>query len=106
MLSEQQKFWNLIKGPDHYAHVSAKEMLSVLNSGKKRKRYRAMYKNADVHFKTIMETFSIEQNTRILKTWLSSYQLPLDPDRLEYFDKFHTTHGEYIVNNSSDIRSY
>ena len=105
MLSEREKFMLLLKGPDDYAHRAAEEMLSVLNAGK-RKRYVAMFKTADRHFEIIMQVFNIEQNTNIVKTWLSRYHLPFDPDRLKSFDLFHQSHGGFITDNAASIRSY
>ncbi len=105
MLSEQQRLWVALKGAEHYAHEAAKEMLSVLNAGK-RPRYTAMSKIADRHFAVIMQVFDIEQNTRILKTWLSRYQLPFNPEKLVTFDQFHSTHGNFIAENPQLIRSY
>ena len=95
----------LLKGPDGYAHESAKELLVILNQGK-RKRYKSMNSKADKHLLTIMDLFDKEPAVRILKTWLSTYKLPLDPDRLETFDQFHEQFGEFILNNSAMINSY
>ena len=105
MLSEQQKLWVALKGAEHYAHEAGKEMLSVLNAGK-RPRYVAMAKVADRHFNVIMQVFDIEQNTRIIKTWLSHYHLPFDPSKLKTYDQFHRTHGLFISENPQSIRSY
>jgi hypothetical protein len=105
MRSEQEKFLLLLKGPEDYAHRAGEEMLSVLNSGK-RPRYSAMSKVADQHFETIMQTFNIEQNINIVKTWVSSYHLPFDPDRLKSFDQFHQLYGSFITDNPKLIRSY
>ena len=102
---DQQRVWFLLKGPEYYAHRAAEEMLSVLNQGK-RKRHRAMIKVADRHFEIIMQVFSIEQNTRIIKTWLSYYHLPLDATKMKSFDQFHSTHGEFIIADPQSIRSY
>ena len=105
MLSEQQRLLIALKGADYYAHEAAEEMLSVLNAGK-RPRYAAMSKVADRHFAVIMQVFDIEQNTRIIKTWLSRYHLPFDPGRLKTYDQFHRTHGLFISENPRSIRSY
>lgn len=105
MRSEQDILLLLLKGPDNYAHQAGQEMLSVLNSGK-RKRYVAMFKTADRHFETIMKIFCAEQVLRIVKTWLNYYNLPLDPDRLKTFNTFHLTLGNFIIDNPSMIRSY
>ncbi len=105
MLSEQQRLWIALKGAERYAHEAAEDMLSALNAGK-RPRYTAMSKVADRHFAVIMEVFDVEQNIRIIKTWLSRYQLPFDPDKLATFDQFHGTHGKYIADNPQSIRGY
>jgi hypothetical protein len=105
MLSEQQRLIVALKGAEHYAHEAAEEMLSVLHAGK-RPRYVAMSKVADRHFAVIMQVFDVEQNTRIIKTWLSRYQLPFNPDKLSTFDQFHGTHGRYIADNPQSIRGY
>jgi hypothetical protein len=105
MLSEQERLWIALKGAERYAHEAAEDMLSALNAGK-RPRYAAMSKVADRHFAVIMEVFDVEQNIRIIKTWLSRYQLPFDPDKLATFDQFHGTHGKYIADNPQSIRGY
>jgi hypothetical protein len=105
MLSEEQRFLLLLKGPEDYAHRVGSEMLSVLNSGK-RPRYGAMSKIADQHLEIILDIFNSEQATRIVKTWLSNYHLPFDPDRLKSFDRFHTSLGSFITDNPERIRSY
>lgn len=105
MHSDREKFLLLLKGPEDYAHRAGQEMLSVLNSGK-RKRYRSMFKTADQHFETIMSVFNVEQITSIVKTWMSYYQLPFDPNKLNSFDKFHRMLGQFIIDNSLKIRSY
>jgi hypothetical protein len=104
-MKDCDRLFLLLKGPDYYAHYSGQEMLTILNSGK-RKRHIAMMKSADKHFNTIMFLFSIEQNVRILKTWLSFYQLPFSSEKLKNLNQFHSTHGKYIADNSQSIRSY
>ena len=105
MMSERQRLMALLKGPDWYAHESGKDLLAVLNQGK-RKRYKSMNSTADKHILTIMHLFDNEQSVRILKTWLSTYKLPLDPSRLKTFDQFHDQFGEFITNNTATIESY
>ena len=105
MMSDSDRLITLLKGPDWYAHRAANEMLMILNQGK-RKRYKSMNSTADKHLLTIMDLFDKEQSVRILKTWLSTYQLPLDPDRLKTFDQFHEQFGKFITNNAGLIKSY
>jgi phage tail sheath gpL-like len=105
MLSEQQRLIIALKGAEHYAHEAAEDMLTALNAGK-RPRYAAMSKVADRHFDIIMQVFDVEQNTRIIKTWLSRYHLPFNPAKLKTYDQFHCTHGKYITDNPQSIRGY
>ena len=105
MMSEHQRLMALLKGPDWYAHESGKDLLAVLNQGK-RKRYKSMNSTADKHISTIMHLFDNEQSVRILKTWLSTYKLPLDPYRQKPFDQFHEQFGKFITNNTATIKSY
>ena len=105
MMSEHQRLMALLKGPDWYAHESGKDLLAVLNQGK-RKRYKSMNSTADKHLSTIMYLFDKEPAVRILKTWLSTYKLPLDPTRLKTFDQFHEQFGKFIINNTAIIESY
>ena len=104
-MSEHQRLVALLKGPDWYAHESGKYLLAVLNQGK-RKRYKSMNSTADKHLLTIMDLFNKEQSVRILKTWLTTYSLPLDPNRLKTYDQFHEQFGEFIINIAAIIESY
>jgi len=65
-----------------------------------------MNSTADKHILTIMHLFDKEQSVRILKTWLSTYKLPLDPNRLKTFDQFHEQFGKFIIDNTEIIQSY
>ena len=105
MMLDSQRLIALLKGPDWYAHESAKELLDILNQGK-RKRYKSMSAMADRHIKIIMECFNDEDSIRILKTWLSTYRLPLNPDRLKTFEQFHNRVGKLAIQNVESIRSY
>ena len=104
-MSESERLIALLKGPDWYAHESGKDLLAVLNQGK-RKRYKSMNATADKHISTIMNLFDNEQSVRILKTWLITYKLPLDPNRLKTFDQFHEQFGKFIIDNTAIIQSY
>ena len=65
MMSDRDRLITLLKGPDWYAHESGKDLLAVLNQGK-RKRYKSMNSTADKHILNIMDLFNIEQSVRIL----------------------------------------
>ena len=105
MMSDSERLIVLLKGPDWYAHESGKDLVAVLNQGK-RKRYKSMNSTADKHISTIMYLFDKASAVRILKTWLSTYKLPLDPNRLKTFDQFHEQFGQFIIDNTAIINSY
>ena len=105
MMLDGERLITLLKGPDWYAHESAKELLVILNQGK-RKRYKTMSVMADRHIEIIMECFNHEDSISIVKTWLSTYGLPLDPDRLKTFEQFHNRVGKLAIQNAQFIRSY
>jgi hypothetical protein len=47
-----------------------------------------------------------DARARAVKTWLSIYQLPLEPKRMKSFTDFHKTTGSYVLNNANHITSY
>ena len=75
-----------------------------------RKEYKdqviKMLRAVDQHFDIIMRTFTIEQVSRIAKTWLIHYRLPLDPSRLKNFDLFHERCGPWVLENGQHIKAY
>ena len=104
-MTDSDRLITLLKGPDWYAHESGKDLLAVLNQGK-RKRYKSMNSTADKYLLTIMDLFDKEQSVRIIKTWLTTYSLPLDPNRLKTFEQFHQQFGEFAIDNTATIKSY
>jgi len=67
---------------------------------------KKMLRAGDQHFDIIMRMFTIEQASRIAKTWLIHYQLPLDPSRLKNFDLFHERCGPWVLENAQHIKAY
>ena len=101
----------ILAGPAHYAHESGKEMTAMIPGGIgphrwQRGQEKKMLRVVDQHFDIIMRMFTIEQASRIAKTWLMHYKLPLDPARLKNFDLFHTMCKDQILTNYHQIRTY
>jgi hypothetical protein len=106
-MRSEEKILVLLQGPSYYAHKSAKELkVLAMLSGEKRTRKTAFYKLANYHFDVIVDVFNMEERCRILKTWLTDYQLPFDAAKLSSFDKFHETHSKWIFDNGHNIESY
>lgn len=60
------------------------------------KKAKDWSKQVNNFFNFIMENFETELVIMGTKLALSTYKLPLDPDDIECFDKFHAKYGKYI----------
>ena len=99
MTEEQETMWNVLTNNAEYlSHKWAKELESL--KGKK------FHNVADHYLGFVVDNFGDEEASRTIKTWLTTYRLPLDPDKLDNFDAFHRKFGPYIANEIRNIRSY
>ena len=99
-LTEDQEFmWDVLSNnPSRLAHLWANEMMS--------KKPKILNQMADKHIDYMLKHFSEEEIVRVLKTWLSVYNLPLSPERMVSFENFHRQLGSYIQRNVSSIQPY
>lgn len=102
---QQEKFWLLLQGPEHYAHNSAMQMRNMINA-KSRQRVANFHRACDQHLQIIICLFGPEQVACIIKTWLNKYSLPMDPSRLPTFDQFHEHMSNWIQNHMDKIKCY
>ena len=100
LTSEQEVFWNMLKcDPEFLAHHWGKEM-SLLKG-------RKFHEACDEHLNFILASSLSEiELLRIVKTWLSTYDLPLDPSKLKYFDEFHNRVQFAIRGDVSGVKVY
>ena len=63
---------------------------------------KALHSRYDDLLWEIMQ-FSVEDAVGIVKTFLCSYQLPLDVRRLDNFDRFHEKCRDYIMENAENL---
>jgi len=90
MTPEQQKFWDILRiDPEKTCHRFGRELQNIQN----RKQFR---KRADECFEFIMSNLDTESVIRIVKTWLCVYNLPLEPDKMKCFQRFHETYSNVI----------
>ena len=54
----------------------------------------------------IIMTWPIEARARAVKTFLTTYQLPLSPEEIDCFDQFHTTTGNFVLTHANKIKVY
>jgi hypothetical protein len=110
-MDDRALVFSILAGPAHYAHESGKEMTAMITGGPGTHRWqrvqeKKMLRAADQNFETIMRTFNAAQAASIVKTWLTHYQLPLDPSRLKNFDLFHERCGPWVLENAQHIKAY
>lgn len=105
-MRSEEKLWALLQGPSYYAHKAGEEMRLLLLLGSSRTRKSAMFKLADHHLAVIIDVFDREERCRIIKTWLTDYELPLDACKLTSFDKFYEIDSTWVLENADTIKSY
>jgi hypothetical protein len=92
MTEEQKLMWDTLSAdPAGLCHTWAQDIL---------KSKRSMHRKADKYLGIALNLFTIEDITSVVKTWLSYYDMPLNPNKLKNFDKFHNRCGRYVISNS------
>lgn len=87
---EQQEFWSYFKwDPETFSHNTARRVLAAA----KREQPRMI----NAAFTRLMQSETDpEIRARVIKTWLSRYQLPMDPMEIDLFDQFHSQTGPLL----------
>jgi hypothetical protein len=102
MTADQQLAWDLLSNNHaRVAHAWGQE-LAALSKRRNKKQFR------DRADECLARTLSwpIDARSRAVKTWLSTYQIPLNPAELPSFGRFHQTTGHFVFNNSQSILAY
>ena len=88
---EQQTLWDVLSAdPARLSHTYGLELKSIKNKDQ-------FHRRVDELLYFIMANFNNEGVIRTVKTWLSVYKLPLEPAKLQAFDKFHKNYGHLII---------
>ena len=99
MTEDQEAMWKVLANDAEFlCHKWAKE-LSLLKGNK-------FHTTCDNYLRFIIDNFTVDEAPRILMTWLKSYRLPLDADKLTSFDAFHNKFGKHIVDEIKNIKAY
>jgi len=102
MTPDQQQAWNIISANyPAICHAWAQELVQL----SARKSQQRFHRRAN-DFIACMLNWPIEARCRTVKTWLSMYELPLSIGRLDSFDQFHESTGEFILRQYQSIRVY
>jgi hypothetical protein len=99
MCSEDDKeiIWGILKAdPEYLAHHYGKELLE-LSTRKSRARF---HRRCDELLTLIMNTvLDPVYVLAIVRCWLSQYRLPMVPEKLASFDRFHDEFGALLATN-------
>ena len=102
MTNDQQLMWDTLScNYAQLSHAWAQE-LSKLNKPRTKRLFHA---RVDKCLNTTL-SWPVEARARALKTWLSTYRLPLSPDKLKCFDQFHELTGDYVIGHAKQIQAY
>jgi hypothetical protein len=102
MTEDQQRAWDMLScNYAKLAHAWGHE-LSSLSKLRGKKRF---YAKAEQCLQTTL-SWPTEERARAVKTWLNKYQLPLEPERLPSFDRFHEITASFVVCQGRALRAY
>ena len=98
MTPEQQIFWSSLKcDPQWFAHEQGTRLSKL--SGKR------LHQIVDELLLSMTSYLSTPDMCNVIKTWLSVYNLPLDPSKLgQGFDLVHQLTGHYVRDNAHLIK--
>ena len=98
MTDEQQLMWDTLSAnPAGLCHSWARDIL---------RSKRSMHRKADKYLGQALKLFTVEDIAAILKTWLTHYNIPLNPNKLENYETFHRRCGPYVFANSRSIKDF
>jgi len=90
--------WDVLRAdPATMCHVWAQDIM---------KSKRNMHRKADQYLGLALNWFTVEDITGIMKTWISHYDMPLNPGKLTNYETFHRRCGPYVFANSCSIKGF
>jgi len=96
MSNKNLTYW-LFKGPAAFAHYTGQELKAIApKDSRYKKQERIFLKQADSYLWLLLGYFDNEAALRIVKTWLQTYQLSLDPYELTSFKEWNNRVRQYI----------
>jgi len=96
-MSNKHLTYCLFKGPAAFAHYTGQELKAIApKDGRYKKQERFFFKQVDNYLWLLLGFYDNEAALRIVKTWLQTYQLPLDPYELTSFKEWEKRVHHYI----------
>ena len=102
MNSDQELMWDLLSAK--YARISHAwgQELAALSKKRNKKQFHTQ---ADQCLSATL-AWPVEDRARAVKTWLTTYQIPMDPRFMPHMDQFHMTTGAFVFQNVRQIAVY
>jgi carboxylesterase type B len=102
MSNDQELMWDLLSA--RYARISHAwgQELAALSKKRNKKKFHAQ---ADQRLSATL-AWPVEDRARAVKTWLSTYRIPLNPAEMSSFGRFHKTTGSFVFDNCRSILAY
>ena len=102
MTDDQELMWDLLSA--RYARISHAwgQELAALSKKRNKKQFHAQ---ADQRLSATL-AWPVEDRARAVKTWLTTYQIPMDPRFMPHMDQFHMTTGTFVFQNVRQIAVY
>lgn len=98
MTEDQEYMWAMLKSePQKLCHAWADQMVACKSDAK------AMNALADDFIYYMLDRFSHTDTCSVIKTWLTVYKLPIEPEHIASFTRFHINCGQFVVNNPEII---
>jgi hypothetical protein len=98
MTPEQQVFWNTLKCDIRWLAHDQAIILSALDD-------ELFHESVDDLMIQMANNLTVADISSVIKTWLSVYNLPLDPQRLGLgFEQVHSRVGAYVQTQASKIK--
>ena len=102
VITDKELMWNILSGNyAHLAHAWGQELLE-LSKKQSKKRFRARANEC----LSCTLSWPVEARARAVKTWLSTYRIPLNPAEMSSFGRFHKTTGSFVFDNCRSILAY
>ena len=93
--NEKELMWGILRAdPEYIAHHHAQELLALST-----RRGRVLFhRRCDELLTMVMNTVQDPVYVlAIMKCWLNQYRLPMDPEKLPSFDRFHKKYVKLIL---------
>jgi len=101
-ITDQELMWDLLSNNHaRLSHIWGQELLG-LSKKRSKKQFHA---RADECLSVTL-SWPVEARSRAVKTWLSTYRLPLEPAQIPSFDRFHEITANFVFDNRQSILAY